>query len=801
VGGTLAGLAAGASVVLQNNSGNNLTINANGAFTFTTAVNSGAAYAVTVSTQPATQTCSVTNGSGTASANVTNIAVNCITNSPTTFTIGGTVSGLANGASVVLQNNAGNDLTVSANGNFTFSAPVNSGAAYAVTVLTQPSTPPQTCSVANGSGTASANVTNVAVTCVTGLLGISGTVSGLIGSIVLQNNAAGDQTISANGAFSFPAQAVGTAYAVTVLSHPTGPAQNCSVTNGSGTITVAVSNITVNCVNVDQTAPTITSRAPLPGVMGSKVQGSVVTVTFSEAVNTQTVNTSSFSVQSSSGPVSGEITFASGNTQAIFTPGSVAVPTALAFDESYTVTLTTAITDPSSNPLAANVSWSFNTGKKLAIGFLHTCARLNDGRVKCWGYNSNGQLGYNDNLTRSNGTGPNMASLAAVNLGAGRTAVAIAAGDFHTCAILDTGDAKCWGKNLAGALGLGFPAPQIGDSPNDMEGLQPINLGVGRKAVELAAGTDFTCARLDNDTVKCFGLNDLGQLGQGNTTSLGDGPGDIAAAPAIDLGAGLTPVTLGVGHGHVCVLLRDAGGVNHVRCWGDNQWGQLGRGNAVNIGDNGGEMGGNLSDVPLGTGLTPAKLYTTGGHNCAVLSNGAIKCWGLNTWGQLGLNDGNNAPVDRLVCAGPEDCIGDLGGLPGELGDSLPAAIAGNVAKFTVSFRHNCALLTNGQLKCWGSNEQGQLGLGDNSGNRLIIGDQLGEMLPANLATTPLKPGAVIEEITGGGFHTCVWNTDDTLNCWGSNDNGQLGHDDAELIFGDEPLETGANLKNTNLGS
>ena len=128
---------------------------------------------------------------------------------------------------------------MSANGSFTFAAPVNGGGAYAVTVLTQPSTPAQTCTVTNGSGTASANVTNVAIDCVTGAFGISGTVSGLLtsGSVVLQNNGADNKPISADGAFSFTAQHSGTAYAVTVLTQPTTPAaQTCTVANGTGTV-------------------------------------------------------------------------------------------------------------------------------------------------------------------------------------------------------------------------------------------------------------------------------------------------------------------------------------------------------------------------------------------------------------------------------------------------------------------------------------------------------------------------------------------------------------------------------------
>ena len=162
IGGTVSGLGAGLSVGLLNNGGNALTVNANGAFTFSTALASGAAYVVTVGTQPAGQVCAVSNGSGSvAAANVTNIAVAC---SSTGYTIGGTVSGLGAGLSVGLLNNGGNALTVNANGAFTFSTALPSGAAYAVTVGTQPAG--QVCVVSNGSGSvAAANVTNVGVAC------------------------------------------------------------------------------------------------------------------------------------------------------------------------------------------------------------------------------------------------------------------------------------------------------------------------------------------------------------------------------------------------------------------------------------------------------------------------------------------------------------------------------------------------------------------------------------------------------------------------------------------------------------
>jgi subtilisin-like proprotein convertase family protein/subtilisin family serine protease len=164
IGGTVGGLA-GSGLVLQLNGGGNLGVTTNGGFAFAARLANGAAYTASVLAQPTapSQTCTVTNGSGTAgSANVASISVSCTTNS---FTIGGTVSGLT-GTGLVLQNNVGNNLPIGGNGAFTFTTPILSGATYAVTVSTQPTVPVQNCIVTSGSGTVgAANVTNVGVNC------------------------------------------------------------------------------------------------------------------------------------------------------------------------------------------------------------------------------------------------------------------------------------------------------------------------------------------------------------------------------------------------------------------------------------------------------------------------------------------------------------------------------------------------------------------------------------------------------------------------------------------------------------
>jgi hypothetical protein len=272
IGGSASGLSG--TVVLQNNGADSLTVTANGSFTFKNKVKEGRAYAVTVSTQPAGQTCTVSNGSGTASADVTNVAVRCTANA--SYTVGGNVSGLGTGLSVVLSNNGTDNLTVNANGTFTFATPVVGGLPYAVTVLTQPTG--QTCAVTQGAGTmAAANVTNATVTCTNNpppvpTYSIGGNVNGLSGGVLElglshSGNMGSAIEVMANGPFSFGPDKVsdGDTYLVNISLQPAG--QTCAVTNGSGTVAGAnVTNISVNC---SATTTTYTLGGTISGLKGA----------------------------------------------------------------------------------------------------------------------------------------------------------------------------------------------------------------------------------------------------------------------------------------------------------------------------------------------------------------------------------------------------------------------------------------------------------------------------------------------------------------------------------------------------
>lgn len=259
------------------------------------------------------------------------------TTAGSSYSVGGTVSGLDEGDQLVLQNNAGDDLTVAANGAFTFATPVANGAAYAVSVLTAPDY--KTCTVGNGTGTiANADVTDVSVVCSFDSFTVGGAVSGLIGTVVLQNNAGDDLTISANGSFTFATRvADGGAYAVTVKTQPAG--QACAVGNGTGTVSGAnVTNVSVACSDLsnskDITSFVIGSSVGV--ITGTDISvtvpfGTDVTSLAPVIVHTGTsVNPASGAAQNFTTPVDYTVTAANGSTKVYTATVTIAPPSDIA---------------------------------------------------------------------------------------------------------------------------------------------------------------------------------------------------------------------------------------------------------------------------------------------------------------------------------------------------------------------------------------------------------------------------------------------------------------------------------------
>jgi hypothetical protein len=172
------------------------------------------------------------------------------------------------------------------------------------------------------------------------------------------------------------------------------------------------------------------------------------------------------------------------------------------------------------------------------------------------------------------------------------------------------------------------------------DSLPAVQVGTGRTVTQFVPGVASPCVRLDNLAVKCWGYNSFGQLGQGDTFHRGDNAGEMGDVLAVtDLGTGRTATSLFSGDSyHTCAILDDL----TTKCWGRNGDGQLGLGDTNGRGDAAGEMGNSLPAVNVGTGRTVRTMGLGIVHTCAILDNGAVKCWGNNFYGQLGYGDTNN---------------------------------------------------------------------------------------------------------------------------------------------------------------
>src|SRR6266545_456566 len=236
----------------------------------------------------------------------------------------------------------------------------------------------------------------------------------------------------------------------------------------------------------------------------------------------------------------------------------------------------------------------------------HTCARFPDGTVECWGQNDVGQLG--------NGSTTNSAT--PVTVSGITTATVVSSGYFHTCAVLQDGTVRCWGDNTYGQLGDGTTIipPAVRGGPSTAHSATPVTVSGISTAVTVSAADGFhTCALLQDGTVRCWGLNYSGQLGNGSTTD--------SSTPVTVSGIS-TAVAVSIGVIHTCASLQDG----TVRCWGDNSTGQLGNGSTTN------------SSTPVTvSGITTATVVTSGYNDaCALLQGGSLQCWGINSYGQLG---------------------------------------------------------------------------------------------------------------------------------------------------------------------
>ena len=341
----------------------------------------------------------------------------------------------------------------------------------------------------------------------------------------------------------------------------------------------------------------------------------------------------------------------------------------------------------------------------ISAGAAHSCALTTAGAMLCWGFNTSGQVG-------NGGTANVLTPQPVTGLSSGVAAMALGAG--HTCVVTTAGAARCWGLNNSGQLGTG--------STTDASTPQPVT-GLASGVAAISAKGALTCAVTTAGAARCWGLNYAGQLGNGSTTDAS------TPQPVTGLSSGVAAIS--AGGAHACAL-STAGA---VQCWGRNHHGQLGNGNPMYA----------TTPQPV-TGLPGgmAAIGTGAAHSCAVTTAGALQCWGINSYGELGIGSSTPSSIHT-----PQHVL-RLGGALG----SAATSIAGGAS-------HTCAVSAAGQVLCWGRNDNAQLGKGD--------------VITATLPhpVTGLYSGYT--SVATGEVHSCALASDGSVQCWGDNGSGQLG--------------------------
>lgn len=343
----------------------------------------------------------------------------------------------------------------------------------------------------------------------------------------------------------------------------------------------------------------------------------------------------------------------------------------------------------------------------LTAGDYHTCG-VAGGGVLCWGWNMDGQLGDGTLLDHS----------MAMRVDGVAGAKDVAAGNAHTCALLAGGSVLCWGRN--DLIGGGTPA--VDYTAAAVPGISG--------ATAISAGGGHTCVITETggmSTLKCWGNNYSGELGAGG--------GPLYSLAPVDIPNVTGATAVAAGWAHSCAVANSSGG-GIVKCWGQNDFGQLGNG-VVSYRTTPVDIGGISGATAIGSGGT---------HNCAVVANRVLKCWGWNMYGQLG---GGTATLGRVE---PLEVQGIVN----------PISVAPNGGYTCVLANSSVGGAETAGVKCWGRNVTGQLGDG-------TVADSV-TPVDVNLIAAPTSLAA------GGSGYTCAI-AGDIVQCWGLNLSGQLGYD------------------------
>ena len=401
------------------------------------------------------------------------------------------------------------------------------------------------------------------------------------------------------------------------------------------------------------------------------------------------------------------------------------------------------------------------TYQRISAGHQHTCIILSNGAAKCWGYEDSGRLGNSLNTTTNKLVPQQVTDLTSgiVSISSGKL------NTIHTCALTSTGGARCWGGGGSGRLGNGGTTTST----------TPVNVsGLTTGVVDVQVGETNSCALTSTGGVACWGWNDSGRNGNGITTSTNQ----VTAQSVTGLTSGVSRIA--VGYRHSCAVMN----TGTVKCWGLGTGGRLGNNAAT------------TSATPVDVSNLTNVVQVSAGeqHSCALTSSGGVWCWGVNTNGQLGNNStaSSNIPVSvsgltsgvSAISAGnSHSCaLTNSGGVKcwglntnGQLGNNstaqsnIPVDVSGltsGVASVSAGISYTCAVTNSGGGRCWGLNTSGQLG--NNSTTQSLV--PVNVTVPTEQSTSP---NPVLLGFSGTGYvnrfftlsPTFAYNSGPLTNC------------------------------------
>lgn len=352
---------------------------------------------------------------------------------------------------------------------------------------------------------------------------------------------------------------------------------------------------------------------------------------------------------------------------------------------------------------------------QVATGGSHSCALMNDRSLWCWGSNGTGELGDGTASPRSE----------PVQL-SGLDAVELALGSGFSCVRKAEGSVWCWGKNDRGQLGTGSSGPPS---------LVPVQVKLGAPASQISAGDQHACAVLTSGALWCWGFNSYGQVGNGSTSISQSTPVQVSAL-------GTSVAKVGAGQSNTCARGKGATG-GKLWCWG---WGS---GYKVGDGTQGQTCGGvschpNPVEVAaMGTNVT--EIAVGGNQTCAAKADGTLWCWGIGTYGEIGVGSNSWQQTPKQVTALTKSVVG-----------------------VTAGSNHTCARASDGTTWCWGRDSLGELG--DGSGTLSTCSGVACSTLPVEVTALA---GSL--ELASQARHSCARAANGSVRCWGSNQLGQVG--------------------------